>query len=111
MPDSLDLDAIIPEKKNVHVNGKDYEILPLTLKDFLNFQRLVTKIQGKTDSELVDVMGEVFETMRAVVPQLDEMNLTMPQTFALLTFIYKQEEPQSQRELVDEQKKTDQSLS
>lgn len=111
MPDSLDLDAIIPEKKIVHVNSKDYEVLPLTLKDFLNFQRLVSKIQGKSDEQLVEVMGEVFDTMRAVVPQIDEMNLNMKQTFALLVFIYKQEEPQSPKQIAEPEKKTVQPLS
>jgi hypothetical protein len=104
MSDTLDLDILAPEKKTVKVNGKLYDINPLKLKDFLTLQRLLKASAGKSETEMVNTMGDIFESLKPIVPNIDEMDLTMKQTIALLDFIYKQEElAQAQ----DTQKKTE----
>ena len=104
MNDTLDLDVIIPEPRTVKVNGKVYEVLPLKLNEFLALQRILTSIKDRSQEELLELMGKIFDTMRPAVPQIDEMNLTMTQAFALLEFIYKQENVKQVR--TDEEKKT-----
>lgn len=90
---TLDLDALVPQSKTVKVNGKVYEIKPLKLNDFLNLQMTLRSIKGKSDEEMVDLIAKVFENIKPIVPEIEEMGLTIPQTMALLEFIYKQEAP------------------
>jgi len=95
MDNSLDLDTLIPQSKTVRVNGKTYEIKPLRLKDFLNLQKTLKDLKGKTNEEMIELLDKVFENIKPIVPEIDEMNLTIPQTMALLEFIYKQETPET----------------
>lgn len=99
---TLDLDALKPESKTVKVNGKVYEIKPLKLTDFLNLQKTLRNIKGKSEEEMVDLIDNVFENIKPIVPEIEEMGLTIPQTMALLEFIYKSETPAT----VVEEKKT-----
>jgi hypothetical protein len=92
MSDTLDLDQLLPDPKTVKVNGKVYELKPLKLTDFIVIQKLLASTQGKTDIEMIEVMGDMFTSLRPIVPDIDEMDLTIEQTLALMEFIYKQEQ-------------------
>lgn len=92
MTNTLDLDLLVPEQSTVKVNGKVYTLQPLRLKAFLHLQQTLQKIKKISQEEAVDAMSDIFESMRPSVPEIDDMNLTMPQAFALLEFIYRKEQ-------------------
>lgn len=106
MADTIkDLDALAPEPKKVKVNGNIYDIKPARLQDFIAIQKLFLKLkQGDAESGVV-ALGEMIETLKPIVPDIEEMGLTISQTMALLQFAYQDEltaQPQT------EEKKTDQ---
>lgn len=88
----IDLDQIAPEPRTVKVNNKVYEIKPLRLTDFLSLQKILKKFANKPSEEMVEYLDQIFESLRPIVPDIDDMNLTMTQAMALLQFIYQQEE-------------------
>jgi hypothetical protein len=91
MSDVLDLDVLSPEPKKVKAGGKVYEIKPLRIKDFISLQKILQSTQNKTDNEKIALVGDLMDSIKAVVPDIEKMNLTMQQTMALIEFIYKQE--------------------
>jgi hypothetical protein len=93
MNNTLDLDLLIPEERHVKVNGKLWRVLPMKLTGFIKLQKMLRDIRAgsKGEDEMLGMMGELFDSMRPAVPEIDEMDLNMTQAFALLEFIYRQE--------------------
>lgn len=88
MSDTLDLDVILPEKRQVKFNGTMHDVLPATLKDFVTIQKLFLDLQKQTPENQYEIVGEINNVLEAVVPDIKQMNLNFEQLFALLKFVY-----------------------
>lgn len=86
MSDTLDLDSILPRKRTIKLNGKNYEVLPATLRDFIVIQQLFLGMQNLKDNTAT--MAEINKALVPVVPDIEDMNLTIDQLSALLKFVY-----------------------
>lgn len=109
MSDTLDLDQLIPEPKTVKVNGKVYELKPLKLKTLLNLQKILSTAKDKSNEEMLTLMDDMFASLKPIVPDIEEMDLTLPQTLALMDFIYRNEQATQGSEAKTVEKKTEPS--
>lgn len=87
MTDYRDLDEIKPEVKKIKVNGKVYEVTPPKVNASIKLLKLQKLIKSKTPEELADMGDEILETLRNVIPDAEEMDLSMHQLNALISFL------------------------
>jgi adenylosuccinate synthase len=96
MSDILDLDAILPEPRQVKLNGKTYTILPAKLKDFIAIQKLFLSFQDVGDpTKQVSAIEEITKVLKPIIPNVEEMDVTFEQLLAILQFSYNTAAPKN----------------
>lgn len=93
-PDLLDLDAIAPIPKFVKLNGKRYEVKPLTIQQLINLERLEQALTNIKSME--DVEKLVQESFSEFIPAIKEEGLffTTEQMWAIIKFAQNTSVPQ-----------------
>ena len=112
MSDILDLDLLLPEPKQVKLNGKVYEVFPPTVKQILRLQKIGQGIQ--TGSIVGDeAESQLIEGLSVLMPALKEeenLDLTFDQMVALIAFLQKTAVPETEAsKQYPVEKKTDSS--
>lgn len=93
----LDLDAIAPPSKSVKLNGKTYEVKPVTLEKIIKLQQI-----SQGDKNEFEKIESLKGLLSEVIPGIESSELTEQQLIALVEFVYKTSIPQAE----SEQKKT-----
>ena len=84
MVDTLDLDALVPEPKKIKLNGKFFDVLPLTIKQLINLAKLEQKLINIKNED--EVKPLILETLKPIIPELNDVDFTYLQLMALLKF-------------------------
>ncbi len=89
MDEFLDLDAIVPQKKQIKLNGIMHDVLPASLNDFVLIQKVFLKMQSATTADQTfEAIQEVNDVLEPVIPDIKSMRLTMDQLLPVLKFVY-----------------------
>lgn len=92
--DTLDLDAIIPSKKTVTINGKKLVCNPPTVEDILYLQKAELKLQGIDSVEgKVNLVHDIVSRMEGLVPGISDHRITIEQFNSLVSFIFSSAAP------------------
>lgn len=107
----LDLDALAPQPKQVKVSGKIIECKPPTIRQLLNIQKTVDKIQqsSTTAEEAITLLEDAFASIMPAIKEDPDIDLTLEQFYALIQFLQSQSIPDSatKAQSYPVQKKTD----
>lgn len=94
----LDLDALVPEKKQVKLGGKIYEVNPPTMVQLIALQKTLLSMKDSTTEEQEDAINKVKNIISEIVPGIDGLNLNTQQLQALIEFAYSTNTPQPTEE-------------
>lgn len=86
----LNIDAILPPKKNITLNDKEHTIKTMTASLFLESQRLAETMNGTEASENVKSMISFVELFIPTLNEKELGELTFPQLKALINFIHQE---------------------
>lgn len=93
--DTLDLDQLAPEPKNVKIGGEVIPVFPAKIKNLIAIQKLFLSFQNMGErkaEEQVKAMDNIIDVLRPIVPDIDKVDFTMQQLMALLEFANSQSE-------------------
>lgn len=88
----LDLDSVAPAKKSVRIFGTEYEMRPMSLRDFAQATREQAAFEKKLaagEADEVDQIEHMLKSMKRILPSITEEHvgkLTMDQLVAITSF-------------------------
>lgn len=88
----LDLDAILPEKRTIKLNGKTFLINPPDVGELFSMAKLGLVLKNAQDgsineSEAAEGLAQLQEALKKVIPEIKDEKLTIGQLMALFKFI------------------------
>lgn len=87
--DVLDLDALVPQSKQIKIGGNFYEIKPLTLQQLIQVARLEERMMSiKTVDEVIPLIKEVLGPIVPAVLE-DKFELNVLQIKAIVQYAQK----------------------
>lgn len=99
MADNLNLDQLLPEKRIIIFNGKEYECKHPTVEQMLRVADL--EVQLTKAKSVKEALTKINNALKPIVPKIEEIDLTKDQLTALVRFVMDGTKPEGLKKAQD----------